>query len=163
MPNVLYSVGEFAKKQGCKPVWVLDRWIFPNGAQSDGKNNHMDPPEDPIAVLQLRRLYTRAKLEATIEHYNNDRNAINTQAYYHQLGVGPPPEPGWESHLEKYVAEIEELQAELQKLTDQLPELKQMEEYLARRAKQRREAAEIMGALAQFPNYRGRPSSDSLV
>ena len=37
---------EFSLRQGGKQIAVAGRYLFPNGAQSDGQS-HANPPDDP--------------------------------------------------------------------------------------------------------------------
>ena len=56
------SFQEFIARQGVgDPLMVRNRWLFSNGAQSDGHFSHGDPPDDPTALVRLKLAFVRAE------------------------------------------------------------------------------------------------------
>ena len=147
------SLQEFRERQCCTPMLLRDRYLFPNGAQSDGGYSHIEPPSDPTALARLQHEYTTAKLAQVIKRYNQDREAIATQAQYHAMGAGPLPPDGWQEHLATLAKEIEELQATLDSLTSQLPRVQREAGYDYRRDQQRQAAKQVTAALQKLPTF----------
>jgi len=146
------SIEEFAARQRCSPLAIRDRYLFPNGAQSDG-HNHFEPPNDPAALATLRHEYLTAKLRLKVKRYNADRTAISEQARYHSMGAGPMPQPGWKEYLIKLAEDIEEIRAQLREIAPQLPSTKTQNDFADGQAQRMQRAGEVMSAIQQLPTY----------
>ncbi len=109
------SIQEFTQRMGCTPLHVRNRFLYPNGGQSNG-HEHIDPPQDPIDLLRLRREYVVENLFQREKRYEAERGGIAEQLRYHGMGWGPMPPEGWEAYLEELTAEIEKLREELAKI-----------------------------------------------
>jgi hypothetical protein len=94
VPQMILDFREFQAMQGCDYVqsgrqgsrrtgeWV-NRWVFANGAWSDG-SSHYDPPTDPKQLLQLRREYVQAKLEFECKEFREYKDWCTEQSNLHQ-------------------------------------------------------------------------------
>lgn len=56
----MQSFDDFCARHG-QPVQLRQRYLFPDGAQSNGRE-HLDPPSDPRALISLQIEYLTAKL-----------------------------------------------------------------------------------------------------
>ena len=88
MPLVLESFNEFAARHGSyvntlsrgMRVDTGSRFVFADGATSDGERRHTEPPEEPVARLRIVRLYWATKLKAETQDFENFRNSVVNQA-----------------------------------------------------------------------------------
>src|SRR5262245_3771584 len=106
---------EFVQRRGCQPLQLRNRWLFPDGAQSNG-SDHLDPPADPDQRAKLQHEFASSKLEMLTARYSHIRTTIAEQARWHATGHGPSPDaafPGWRDQLEAMAAEIEDLQRQV--------------------------------------------------
>lgn len=152
MPQVIETFQEFKDRQGCECVYVRERWLFANGAESN-QEQHVEPPSDEIALLLLRHEFLKAIIKAKIARYQHDHKAIKTAIYYESVNAGPGPDEGWQQHLEKLVGEIEALQTELAQVTERLPHVQRMRQLEAERDVRMNRGKEKMTTLQQFPTY----------
>src|SRR5690606_6113222 len=109
MPIIIETYHEFEQRQKCEAIFVHNRWLFANGAQSD-EHSHADPPTNPQERKRLRFEFLTAKHANLLSKYNHDRDAILEQAQYHAMGAGPMPPDGWEEHLKGLASQIENVQ-----------------------------------------------------
>jgi len=139
MPYV-ENLEEFDQRMGCEKVYLpnQNRWIYSNGAQSDG-NWHQEPPTDPRRLHALKIDFLNAKLRKVRGKYRQDRTAIAAQIEFYDSGAGPAPSKGWEDHLKKLRREIHELESELNRIRFDNPQFtrffERQEEVTARKQK----------------------------
>ena len=64
MPSQRKTFKQFSDKHkhGGNPVEVRGRFLFPDGAMSNG-HNHIEPPDEPRALITLQIEYLQAKLQ----------------------------------------------------------------------------------------------------
>jgi len=141
----------FTERQLSQPIKVNGRYLYSNGATSDG-HVHREPPTNADAQLRLRHEYAEASLRVATHHFNNERSAIQEQLRFHQMGAGPLPQPGWETYLKDLAHEIEQLKLREQRLAKQLP-LTRTEQYDANHYEQRQRAATAAQTLRNLPIY----------
>lgn len=71
MPTETFE--EFAKRMACEYVEIGQRFIFANGAMSNGKN-HLVPPTDSSALVQLQIEFLNGKLREEEEKKKQSRS-----------------------------------------------------------------------------------------
>ncbi len=147
------DIHEFTARQGSKPLFVGNRYLFPNGAQSDGMGNHCDPPDDPGELAQLRFEFVRAKLENAKKRYRDDYTNIKESAEFHKMGAGPGPAPGWESYLKRAAQHIQRLETQLQQIAAKLPRTELAQSKQAYINEHRRAGSAELAKLQQLPTF----------
>lgn len=142
-----------------KPMMVQHRWLFWNGARSDGNERHIEPPDEEIELLKLRVEYVEALLDKAVLRYRTLRHNVAEQAEYHKANAGASPDdqyPNWRQELERLGAKVESLSAELRTLAERgraLCGADVAERHQNQRDNQRATADNINRELAQLPNY----------
>lgn len=151
MPYV-ENLNEFARRQRCKPLFVNARWLFPNGAQSDGVY-HYEPPTDRVELTKLRAEFEQARLDELIADYRQIYTNVKRQLEFHKRGAGPMPAEGWEEALKELSAAIDKQQALVDELRAALPQTENLKRFVDLRNQQRQAAAESLETLKQLPTY----------
>lgn len=148
---------EFSERQDCASIHAGTRLLFENGAQWWG-NRGSDPPVDPHTLNALRLEYLQAKAAAKVASFKKIRQAVATQAQYHEMGAGPHPDaafPNWQQDLVKLATEIESLQEEAATLMEsQRDQLRpQFTDKKRVRDKQRNDAKQVLAELGKLPSF----------
>jgi hypothetical protein len=73
---LLENFSEFCERMNCEYIVGKKRFMFRNGARSDGHIVHEDPPEDEFERLAREREFLQTKLDRKIADFNE----IQTQA-----------------------------------------------------------------------------------
>ena len=144
------DIHEFSARMGCTPMLIRGRYVFPNGSLSDG-STHIEPPDDAIELAKIQYEYSKAKLDAAIKIYRQNKANIKEQALWHRMGAGPSPEPGWREHLQKLADEIDQLQTQTSLLRGKMTNNEQV--HVNYRAEQRQQASEVIAKLSELPVY----------
>jgi hypothetical protein len=95
MSTTLYSFGEFKEQQGMTgnndALWIGNRWLLANGAQSDGEYTHRQPPVDGPDLLNLLLEFCRHKLKLAEKKFTHTQEYIREAAEFKAKGAGPGP------------------------------------------------------------------------
>src|SRR4051812_24063103 len=153
MTIVLEEFDEFTARQNCgKPLLLRGRHLYSNGAQSNGKFRHSDPPADPVECARLKMEFVRAVMEGKTRTYEQARTSIETSLRFNERGAGPPPKAGWQEFLGNLKAEIESLFRQYEGLRAQLPKRQQPAHDLARKERQQ-DIEAALEAIQKFPRF----------
>lgn len=95
------SYDEFQARMNCPFVTTGGRYLFANGAQSNG-TDHLEPPADPLELLPLEIEYLAARLKTEERQFNECKRYIITQAQYYALNAGPAPAEEAFTDLERF-------------------------------------------------------------
>lgn len=141
------SFEEFRQRQSCEFIVTNSRYLFANGAQSNGQTYHGDPPTDPQALLSLRLEYLTAMLKREEGRFNRTQSYIISQGEIHAANAGPPVDPQAFVELEMFQKNVlglrEQLRANRAELAEQRgPSLHQ--EHQRRLAEQQRAGREAI-------------------
>ncbi|MCG3774703.1 MAG: hypothetical protein JW395_1527 [Nitrospira sp.] len=112
---------EFVQRMGTKPVQVGARFVFINGANSDGHLDHREPSNIPAELTHWKHLYSKARLDQLRKEYESTRSNVAIQIQWFHTGAGPMPEPGWREYLKKLRQEIDQLAEIVERLATGLP------------------------------------------
>lgn len=86
---------EFARSQPGQPVVSRGRYLWPNGATSDGNLDHYPPPADRYERLRTRKEYFAVRLQRDQRDYRDFRLFCEEQARlvrkYPSSSIMPPP------------------------------------------------------------------------
>ena len=153
MPQI-ENHSEFSIRMACPDRWVKNRWLFKNGAQSDGHYRLTEPPEDPSDLAKLKLEFVTSE----IAHYKYEHSElvkyVGIQSEYHMRAAGPSPDttmPGWEDHLNEIVMKVSVLKGQATKLKKQIKVNDEISDYARRRNKDRAEHANVVSRLQSLP------------
>lgn len=111
------SFSEFRARMGCPAIYTNDRYLFENGAQSDGHDrglhSHREPPDDKFSLLSLQAEYLRADLKKWETKFNQLLQYVERQTEYHEWNAGPAPEPEALEELARLKAETKRRRTKL--------------------------------------------------
>ena len=131
MPLVIESFNEFAARHGSYVNTLSrgmrvdngDRFIFQDGATSDGERKHTEPPEDEVQRLGLVRRFWKTKLDQEVREFTSFKNTCLQQASaarkYANL-PGPPEDAA--DQLKRGQTRIAAIQTRLKQLDKELDE-----------------------------------------
>lgn len=123
MPEVRYYFEEFAEQMGCEYVPFRGGYLFENGAQSNGRFEHRQPPRDPERLLKLQIEFTKHKIKVAEKKFKSTRNYIDTQTQIFRSGYGPAVEEEAFKALEVQQRVVFDLR---EKMLNQRTKLKEM-------------------------------------
>lgn len=122
MPHI-EDFAEFSIRMACPVRWAESRWVFKNGAQSDGHYGQSLPPEDKSDLTKLKHEIVTAEINYYRNRYSEVQKHVGIQSEYHMAGAGPSPDvtmPGWEKHLNEITMKISTLRGSATKLARQI-------------------------------------------
>jgi hypothetical protein len=105
------TLGEFRERMDCDYLIVKNRYLFRNGAQSDG-HMHMEPPSDDNSRLLLQREFLQFKLDGLVRHFIDiKQDALNQAGLSYKYKNLPTPDanaPKVLKHLQGIIYRIRE-------------------------------------------------------
>ena len=153
MPQI-EDYSEFCVRMGCPNRWVKNRWLFKNGAQSDGHYRLTEPPDDKSDLAKLKHEFIVAEITHYEERYRDVQKNVAIQSDYHSKGAGPSPDitmPGWEDYLNEITMKISTLRGVATKLQKKIKTNDEISDYALRRSKDRAEHANVVQRLQGLP------------
>ena len=153
MPHI-EDHNEFTTRMACPNRWCKNRWLFKNGAQSDGHYRLTEPPEDKSDLAKLKHEFILAEITHYKERYSEVQKNVGIQSEYHMAGAGPSPDvtmPGWEDYLNEITMKISTLRGVATKLSRQIKVNDEISDYAQRRNKDRAEHANVVSRLQSLP------------
>lgn len=80
------SFDEFKTRMDCDCEFLQDRWLFRNGATSDGHGYHIEPPtHNPPQLKKLKREFLNFRLKKATDAFNDMQNYVAEQSHAHVL------------------------------------------------------------------------------
>jgi outer membrane murein-binding lipoprotein Lpp len=137
VPITLLHFQEFKELHG-EPIAINGRYLFADGALSDGSYQHSEPPFDPEQLAVMQHSYFKTKLDATLVRYRGTYQYILDQNKYFDMGAGPAPPEQAAKDLEQMLGQVQELQAKVQELEQLLPATKLRQQTVAIQDNRRR-------------------------
>lgn len=158
------SFNEFKQRMGCDVLDVTGerfqspRHLFENGATSDGRTSHSEPPEDQPTLLSLKREYLAEKLNRLKKRYESLRADVGLQSTWFASGSGPHPDsqfPDWKKTLKAWGKEIAALKEQVAAIDAAKEKAKpdSFAMYQQKRMEAQQEAKQTLAALNQFTTY----------
>lgn len=154
MPLVLELFDEFCQRMNCPHLRAGNHFVFSNGATSDGRYAHQEPPTDEQGRLSAELTYLNAKLQQQKSLFDQCKAYIVNQTQYYKSGFGGAPEPRAFTDLETFRDAIHDLRSTIADKSKRLRELSQPTEtgnfYDEWYARADREADDIYRRLSQI-------------
>jgi len=144
---------EFRERMNCECRPVRGGVVFRNGAKSDGREWHSEPPKNAKDLLVAQLEFLTAKLKHTSELHGNCQSYIFEQARFHELDAGPPPSDVAFKDLQRFQEEVLALRSEIKEKKKKLRKLTgptNWQKLEARRTKQEQVAEEARQRAAGF-------------
>ena len=114
---------EFRHRMDCECRHLEGRYLFANGGQSNGHNNHQDPPADEFECLRLKRDFLHSKLDKEVKEFKSYKKAQFDQAALHKKYPNlPAPDPKAPEYLQSGLERIEHLLDEIEPINARLAE-----------------------------------------
>jgi hypothetical protein len=152
---IVETYHEFAARHGGNQA-LVDGWlVFPSGARVRAEDGDVreEPPEDPLALLQIKRAYEAAALEVAIEEFNKAKADFMEQAALSRAYRNVPPPPADAPNFLKQVkALIKQRRKTLKALDEQLAKFPGPESLERQQAEADRQArvANLRAAIAEI-------------
>ena len=144
----IVTFDEFARNQDCERIWLHERYLFSNGAESDGNRMHNDPPDDEFDKLYLQQEFVSYKLEKETSAFNEFKNdCLNRASMAQRYANLPGPTDDATEQLLAGRVRIFKLRKELKAIEERLtesPEYKQAEKRRAVATAQRSDQTEML-------------------
>ena len=114
---------EFKMRMGCECVAVKGRYLFRNGAQSDGELSHRDPPGELFARLKLEREFLQFNLDRKTKEFNTLKaEALEQSSLHRRYSNLPSPSPQAPDALRRIQKVVFELRSEIRAIDERLEE-----------------------------------------
>lgn len=107
------SKDEFARRQGCDWIITENGRLFANGAKWDSWGTPHEPPTNERELYLAKLDFLRAKRDALIKLYENQRTQINQQVTFHRLKAGPPVDEAWIENCEKLADDVRDAEEKI--------------------------------------------------